>query len=168
MFFVFLSLIIFGIIVFFTSIIFYRGIDRKGDEQRPKDADHEPEDQKENFYIPVLRTEHRIPGLGSNEAVHYLGPCVFFSLKSRTDLEQLAFETQELDPEMKGEVALTSKNILVFKEEDYKRIYISSIEDYRFIDPYLVIKRKNVKTKKDVLKLEEERVKFKYILHALK
>ncbi|MBN2323203.1 MAG: hypothetical protein JXQ30_05675 [Spirochaetes bacterium] len=168
MFFVFLSLIIFGIIVFFTSIIFYRGVGRKRDDQRPKDSVREPETEREDFYIPVLRSEHRIPGVGSNEAVHYLGPCVFFSLKSGTDLEQLSFEAQELESEMEGKVALTSKNILVFNEENQKRIYISSIEDYRFMDPYLVIKRKNVKTKKDVLKLEEERVKFKYILHALK
>jgi len=168
MFFVFLSIIIFGIVVFFTSVIFYRGIGRNGDEQGAKDVVHEPDAKTEDFYIPVLRTERRIPGLGSNEAVHYLGSCAFFSLKSGTDLEQLAFKTEELDPEIEGEVVLTSKNILVFDEEKHKRIYISSIEDYRFVDPYLVIKRKNVKTKKDVLKLEEERVKFKYILHALK
>lgn len=168
MFFVFLSLIIFGIIVFFTSIIFYRGIGRNGVEHEPIGPAREEDKKTEDFFIPVLRTERRIPGLGSNEAVHYLGRCAFFSLKSGTDLEQLAFETEELDTEIEGEVALTSKNILVFDEENHKRIYISSIEDYRFIDPYLVIKRKNVKTKKDVLKIEGERVKFKYILHALK
>ena len=172
MFFIFLSIIIFGIIVFFATVIFYRssdlsskrGIDRARDSGEGGDTTGE---ERQDYYVPVLKPDRPVPGLGKNEAVHYIGSCTFFSLETLVDPGQLTFDKAELNMELKGEIVLTSKNILVFDGERLKRIYISSIENYRFFDPYLVIKRKKVKKKKDVIKLEGERARFKYILHAL-
>lgn len=167
MFFIFLSIIIFGIIIFFAAIIFYRSSDRSKKEIGERKDTEEDRAESDDFYVPVLKPDRAVPGLGKNESIHYLGSCAFFSLETLVDPDQLALDEDELKPAMEGEIALTSKNILIFNEQIKKRIYISSIEQYRFFDPYLVIKRRNVKRKKDVIRLESERSSFKYILHAL-
>ena len=171
MFFIFLSIIIFGIIVFFATIIFYRSSDlskkKKIEELKDRQEGGDEEEEREDYYVPVLKPEREVTGLGKNEAVHYIGLCTFFSLETPLAIEQITLDSEELNPEMEGEIALTSKNILIYDGERLKRIYISSIEKYRFFEAYLIIKRKNVKKKKDVIKLQGERASFKYILHAL-
>jgi hypothetical protein len=165
--FIFLSIIIFGIIIFFAAIIFYRSSDLSKKEIGERKDTGEDRVESDDFYVPVLKPDRAVTGLGKNESIHYLGSCAFFSLATLVDPDQLTLDEDELKPEMEGEIALTSKNILIFDEQSIKRIYISSIEQYRFFDPYLVIKRRNVKKKKDVIRLENERSSFKYILHAL-
>jgi hypothetical protein len=172
MIFIFLSIVIFGIIIFFATIIFYRtsNLSNKGTIVEKRDADEggdTAEGETEDYYVPVIKPDRSIPGLGKNEVVHYFGSCELFSLETLLNPDQLTLDKDELSPEIEGEIALTSKNILIFDAQHVKRIYISSIENYHFFDPYLIIKRRNVKRKKDVVKLEEERSSFKYILHAL-
>jgi hypothetical protein len=170
MFFFFLSIAIFGIIIFFTVIIFYKSSDRakkKRSDNDEGDSEENKESEDEDYYIPVLHIERIIPGMGRGEVIHYLGSCSLFSLETADNPEQIKVDENQLTTVIDGEVALTSKTITIFNDENKKKFYFTSIEHYHFENSYLILKRKNVKRKKDILKIVTEPVSFKYILHAL-
>ena len=170
MFFFFLSIAIFGIIIFITVIIFYRSSDlakKSSSDSDKSDREENKELEDEDYYIPVLHIDRLIPGMGKGEVIHYLGSCSLFSLETTDSPEQIEVDENQLTAVIDGEVALTSKTILVFNDENKKKFYFTSIEDYYFENSYLIIKRRNVKRKKDILKIVTEPVSFKYILHAL-
>ena len=170
MFFLFLSIAIFGIIIFFTVIIFYKSSDlaRKRDADREESGGGEDKElEEEDYYIPVLHIDRLIPGMGKGEVIHYLGSCSLFYVETTESPEQIELDDNQLTTVLEGEVALTSKTILIFNDENKKRFYFTSIEDYHFENSYLIIKRRNVKRKKDIIKIVTEPVRFKYILHAL-
>ena len=170
MFFFFLAIAIFGIIIFFTVIIFYKSSDlakKKSTDSDESGSEEDKELEDENYYIPVLHIDRVIPGMGKAEVIHYLGSCSLFSLETTDSLEQIEVDERQLTTVIDGEVVLTSKTILVFNDENKKKFYFTSIEDYHFENSYLIIKRRNVKRKKDIIKIGTEPVSFKYILHAL-
>jgi hypothetical protein len=115
----------------------------------------------------VLHLDRLIPGMGKGEVIHYLGPCSLFSLETTESPGQVELDENQLTDVLEGEVALTSKTILIFNNENKKKFYFTSIEEYDFSNSYLIIKRRNVKKKKDVVKIAAEPVQFKYILQAL-
>ena len=169
MFLLFLSIVILSVLIFFTLVIFYRRSSSGNDEIPVLIGDDNKKivEGKEEDYIPILHVEKIIPGSGRHEPIHYIGSCAFFSVETLSHPKELILDENELIPLFEGDVALTSKNILIYNEQNKKKIYISSIEHYHFTNSYLVIKRKNVKKKKDVIKIITEATKFKYILHAL-
>jgi hypothetical protein len=126
-------------------------------------------DQRENrgVFIPVLQVEGEIPGLKGRELIHFDGKGSLYSLESTADLNNLEFTKDDLELVVEGRLLLTSRYIIVYSGAVVKKFTIAAIEDFRFKDTFLVMKRKRVKTKKDVLKVSGNLGDFKYILHAL-
>jgi hypothetical protein len=126
-------------------------------------------DQKEKtgIFIPILQVEGEIPGLKGRELVHFDGKGSLYSLESTADLKNLDFTQDDLELVVEGRLLLTSRYIIVYSGAVVKKFTIAAIEDFRFKNAFLVLKRKRVKTKKDVLKVSGNLGDFKYILHAL-
>ncbi len=169
MFLLFLAIVILSVLIFFTLVIFYRKSSTVNDKIPVMigEENQKIDEGKEEDYIPILHVEKIVPGAGRHEPIHYIGSCAFFYIESLSDPKELILGENELIPLFEGDVALTSRNILIYNEQNKKKIYISSIENYHFTNSYLVIKRRNVKKKKDVIKIDTEATRFKYILHAL-
>jgi hypothetical protein len=117
--------------------------------------------------IPIVRTSAAIPGLGKFELVHFLGKAGFGTLEDERDLEEIHIKGDGPPLELQGEIALTSKHIIVFDAQTAKKIPFGVIEKYFFHDSLLIIKKKNVKKKKTLLKIFGNAVDFQYILGAL-
>ena len=118
-------------------------------------------------YIPILQIDEEIPGLKGRELIHFDGEGSLYSLESTADLKNLEFSKDDLELIVEGRLLLTSRYIIVFKAAVVKKFTIAAVEDFQFKNSFLVMKRKRVKTKKDVLKVSGKLEEFKYILHAL-
>jgi len=123
--------------------------------------------QTEEEYIPVIQKNKKIPGLAKHELIHFLNKGSLYYMESPQDPEEIDPEKQELVPELEGEIAVTSKNILAVGENGIKKIPLGAIEKYCFRNAFLVIKRKNVKNKKDIFRVADKLAEFKYILLTL-
>jgi len=123
--------------------------------------------EKKGVFIPVLQVEGEIPGLKGRELIHFDGKGSLYSLESTADLKNLEFTKDDLELVVEGRLLLTSRYIIVYSGAVVKKFTIAAIEDLRFKNSFLVVKRKRVKTKKDVLKVSGNLGDFKYILHAL-
>jgi hypothetical protein len=118
-------------------------------------------------YIPILRIREEIPGIKGRELVHYAGTGTLYSLESTDDLKNIEIKSEDLDQVLEGKLYLTSRYIIIHSEDTVKKFTIASIEGFRFSRTHLMVKRKRVKTKKDVFKIDRDLKNFKYILHAL-
>lgn len=123
--------------------------------------------EKKGVFIPILQVEGEIPGLKGRELIHFDGKGSLYSLESTADLKNLEFTQDDLELVVEGRLLLTSRYIIVYSGAVVKKFTIAAIEDFRFKNTLLVMKRKRVKTKKDVLKVSGNLGDFKYILHAL-
>jgi hypothetical protein len=123
--------------------------------------------EKTGVFIPVLQIQGEIPGLKGRELVHFDGKGSLYSLESTADLKNLEFTKDDLELVVEGRLLLTSRYIIVYSGAVVKKFTIAAIEDFRFKNTFLVMKRKRVKTKKVVLKVSGNLGDFKYILHAL-
>ena len=122
---------------------------------------------KEGTFIPILRIDEEIPGLKGRELIHFAGKGALYSLDSAAELENLKFTQDDLELAVDGRLLLTSRYIIVYSGAVVKKFTIAAIENVLFRNSFLVMKRKRVKTKKDVLKVSGDLGEFKYILHAL-
>ncbi len=122
---------------------------------------------EEGEYIPILRIKEEIPGLKGRELIHFAGKGTLYSLESGADLENIEIKNDELELVVEGKLFLTSRYIFIFNEDVVKKFTIAAIEKFRFIGSHLLMKRKRVKTKKDILKIAADLKSFKHILHAL-
>ncbi|MFW6180545.1 MAG: hypothetical protein ACOC8N_02265 [Spirochaetota bacterium] len=107
-----------------------------------------------------------MPELKGNERVHFIAPAALYSVESTAPLEEVDLDGQ-LNEELRGEVVLTSGRILLFREGEVKRFNYSLIEHFLFREGYFIMKRKNVKKKKDIMKVFKNPVEFEYILRTL-
>jgi hypothetical protein len=121
----------------------------------------------EREFIPILRVKGEIPGIKGRELVHFDGRGTLYSLESTDELDALEFTDRDLELVVDGRLLLTSRYIIIYSGESVKKFTIAAIEKFTFRNSSLVIKRKRVKTKKDVLKIADNLSDFKYILHAL-
>ncbi len=185
MFLFFFALALLGIILFFTIIFFYQRKDGileptantdisipEQTERRNEPAFNEPDFNEpafndENEYIPVMCTEKKIPGINKHELIHYIGSGILSTIDSLQDPSEIVLGNHELTTELEGNVALTLKILVIFNDKNVKKILIDSIGKYHFEGHYLVIKRKDVKKKKDVLELFDKFAEFKYIFNIL-
>ncbi len=174
MFLAFIALSIVGVVFFFTILLFCHrrppedGIpsgDPKSEEKRRREEGESGE--YPDGYVPILHAEADVPGLSRGELVHYRGEGKLYTVESSLSIVELSVSRDELTEVMTGALALTSKAIIIFEGESKKKFYISSIEDYRFHRSYLILKRKNVKRKKDIIEISPRPVEFRYILHTL-
>ena len=127
----------------------------------------EKRNREEVEYIPILRIEEAIPGLKGRELIHYAGTGTLYSLGSTAELEKLEIKSDELELVVEGKLFLTSRYIIIYSGDIVKKFTIAAIESFRFSGAHLIMKRKRVKTKKDILKIAADLKGFKYILHAL-
>jgi hypothetical protein len=117
--------------------------------------------------IPIVRPHTPIPGLGRREHVHFMGKAGFGVLDDERELGEVSIEGDGPRLELEGDIALTSKQIIVFNGETAKKVPFGFMEAYRFVDSFLLIKRRNVKKKKTLLKIFGNVSDFQYILGAL-
>lgn len=129
------------------------------------DAKERGEDKK--GFVPVILKHGEIPGVRERELVHFIDSGTLFFIESEQGPEEMDIDTDELTMVLEGNLVLTSKQIIVFNKEASKRILISSIAKHRFTGSFLIIKRKRVKKKTDVIKISRRPVEFSYILHTL-
>jgi len=194
MFLAFLSLAVIGIALFVAVVAFYSRKDtpeRTGQEYFESAVEDRISDQpptiqesvitdsaternaehghggKEGTFIPILRIDEKIPGLKGRELIHFVGKGALYSLESTAELENLKFAPEDLELAVDGRLILTSRYIIVYSGAVVKKFTIAAIENFLFRNSFLVMKRKRVKTKKDVLKVSGDLGEFKYILHAL-
>ena len=181
----FVTLIILGVVLFFTVALFYRHrgrVQEPANEERVRMDMYTPEPEPEpkpeieksiptpkngKSYIPVLNIKNKIPGVGKVELVHFIGTGTLYTIESPKIPSQIRLEDHKLVPVIKGDVVLSSKSLIIFNDKDMKKIVIEVIGKYQFRDSYLIIQRKNVKKKRDVLQIDYNLVEFKYILSAL-
>lgn len=175
MFLFFFALALLGIILFFTIIFFYQRKDgileptANTDISIPEQTErrNEPVFNDENEYIPVMCTEKKIPGINKHELIHYIGSGILSTIDSLQEPSEILLENHELTTELEGNVVLTLKTLVIFNDRNVKKILIDTIGKYHFEGHYLVIKRKDVKKKKDVLELFDKLAEFKYIFNIL-
>jgi hypothetical protein len=194
MFFAFLSLAVIGIALFIAAVAFYSKKDRavfsiqeslepiiedSAPEKpiaspEPVRVDQEIKEQtpavdtgKEGNFIPIIHMDEPVPGIQGRELVHFLGKGTLFSMESTSDPEEIAIDQNELQRVVEGKLLLTSRYIIITSGETVKKFTIAAIEKHHFSDPYLIMKRKRVKTKKDVLRVDTDSKEFKQILHTL-
>lgn len=117
-------------------------------------------------FVPVLHPPERVPDLKGNERVHFIAPAVLYSVDSTAPLEEIELGGQ-LKEELRGELVLTSGRFLVFRDGEVKRFNYALIEHFLFREGYFIMKRKNVKKKKDIMEIRENPVEFEYILRTL-
>jgi hypothetical protein len=133
-------------------------------ESRP-----EPHDQEEGQrnYIPILHFDEPIPGLKGRVFVHFDGSGSLFTLETPAQPSDIHLKQDELESVLKGRLLLTSRYIVIFNEETQKKFALTTIEQHHFQRSYMIIKRKKVKVKKDIIKIDGNLMEFQYILHAL-
>ncbi len=137
-----------------------------GDSVSTADAKEKGGDKGRGF-VPVIFKHGKIPGLREHELVHFVGSGALFFIETELNPGEINIDPDELTPVLAGDLVLTSKQIIVFHEETAKKISISSVARHRFIDSFLIIKRKRVKKKTDIIKITRRPVEFSYILHTL-
>lgn len=176
MFLALLSLAVVGTLLFFTVLAFYhkkkeflavergKGVAGKTAGQQAVVAESGTSIES---YIPVLHVDEPVPGLSVRDLVHYHGFGTLYALDSPADPAELTIIQEELAPVVEGKLLLTSKYILVCNGDIRKKIFLSSIEKHHFQKPFLVMKRKRVKKKRDILKISERPIEFQYIFHAI-
>jgi hypothetical protein len=142
-------------------------VERDDIKQQPasKLPEHNNRDNAE--YIPILRIKEEIPGVKGRELVHYAGTGTLYSLESTDDLKNIEIKTEDLEQVVEGKLYLTSRYIIIYSGDIVKKFTIASIENFRFSKTHLIVKRKRVKTKKDVFRINQDLKDFKYVLHAL-
>jgi hypothetical protein len=118
-------------------------------------------------YVPVVRVEREIPGLNKHELVHFVGTGALFSIETLSEPDEIELGKYALTPEIEGDIVLTTRALLIFNEKNRKKIIIDSIGKYHFQDDSVIIRRKDVKKKKEVLKLFNKISEFKYILSVI-
>jgi hypothetical protein len=123
--------------------------------------------REDGEYIPILRIKEEIPGLKGRELIHYAGTGTLYSLESTAELEKLEIKSDEMELVVEGKLFLTSRYIIIYSGDTVKKFTIATIENFRFSGTHLIMKRKRVKTKKDILKIAADLKDFKHILHAL-
>jgi|GEM_PF-1456474 len=141
--------------------------DRDEVKRQPTSVVPENKNRENAEYIPILRISEEIPGIKGRELVHYAGQGALYSLESTDDLDTIEIKSDELELVVEGKLFLTSRYIIIYSGETVKKFTIATIESFRFSRAHLIMKRKRVKTKKDVLKIGVDLKDFKYILHAL-
>ena len=141
--------------------------DRDIVKRQPTSDVPENKNRENAEYIPILRISEEIPGIKGRELVHYAGKGALYSLESTDDLEKIEIKSDDLELVVEGKLFLTSRYIIIYSGETVKKFTIAAIESFRFSRAHLIMKRKRVKTKKDVLKIGVDLKDFKYILHAL-
>ncbi len=123
--------------------------------------------EKGRGFLPVIFEHGKIPGVREHELVHFVGSGALFFIETELNPEQIDIDPDDLTPVLAGGLVLTSKQIIVFNEETAKKILISSIAKHQFTDSFLIIKRKRVKKKTDIIKISRRLVEFSYILQTL-
>lgn len=173
--FVFLLVAITGVILLISVIVFYNGTVQKQVESAKSVSATEvrkEENQKQKkgenaLYLPVQKIDRQLPGIKKGELIHFFGEAVLYSVESAADISELDINKSELQEELDGNLAITSQWLLVFHESSVKKMPLRMIEGYRFYESYVIIKRKNVKKKKDVLQIKEKQGELKYIFQVL-
>jgi hypothetical protein len=178
----FLTFIILGVILLFTIVLFSRHKGSKKSIYNLRQADWAygsdnsiPQQGykggstggERDSYLPVIHTKKKIPGLNRHDLVHYLGHGALFNVDTLSDPREIFPERLELKSGLEGALAVTTKYILIFNEKERKKILIDSIGKFAFSNSYLIIQRKKVKKKKDILRVFEKEEEFKYILDTL-
>ncbi len=118
-------------------------------------------------YVPVIFGHGKIPGVREHELVHFIGSGALFFIESELSPDEIEINPDELTEVVDGDLVLTSKQIVVYSKEASKRIQISAIAKHQFKDSFLIIKRKRVKKKTDIIKISRRPVELRYILHTL-
>jgi len=136
-------------------------------DSKPASDETEVKKREDAEYIPILRINEEIPGIKGRELVHYAGVGALYSLESTEDLKNIEIKSEDLELVVEGKLFLTSRYIIIYSGETVKKFTIAAIESFRFSKSHLIVKRKRVKTKKDILKIGHDLKDFKYILHAL-
>lgn len=171
MLFLFILIIIVGSILFFAAVAFYNTQDIRrckiDNRERYYKQGTDSRDKGEEGYIPVVNVERPVPGRAPHELIHYMGSGMLFAVETLSDPKEVVVDEKTLTSELEGDIALTSRNILIYNEKNTKKIPISNIEKIHFDDPYVIIKRKRVKKKKDILKILTDPSEFRYILNTL-
>jgi hypothetical protein len=139
-----------------------QGGDVRQDIQIPKD-----EPVSGDAYIPVVHVNRKIPGLSKQELIHFIGPGALYNIETLKEPGEIDLKQYSLTPEIKGEIVLTTKTLLIFNAKNTKKIMIDAIGKYHFQDDCVIIRRKDVKKKKDVLKIFNKMSEFKYILSVI-
>lgn len=135
----------------------------------PHEAPGGASDQKEegDAYIPVLHFPGVIPGLKKRELVHFSGSGVLYAIDTLSNPGDIDLEQEDMHTTVEGKLVLTSKHIVIYNDEMTKKIPVSSVEKYDFQKSYLIVKRKNVKKKKDIIRIAGKPVEFRYIFLTL-
>ena len=171
----FVFLLILGFILFIIAVFFYR---RKGGVREYREDSYvslpvKPQEKKEsdrvrvNSYIPVLHRQKKIPGIKEFELIHYIGSGALFTIETKQEPSEIILKEGNLVPEIEGRVILTSHKLMIYNAKTVKKIVYGAIGKYAFHDPFLIIMRKDVKKKKDVLRVLEKPSEFKYIFTTL-
>lgn len=118
-------------------------------------------------YIPVLPREGPIPGVRAAELLHYRGRGAYYSIDDGRDPGEMEIDISALSPAVEGDIALTTKHVVVFSENIAKTIATYMIEKYHFHGDVLVLKRKTAKLKKDVVRIDGDSERFRTTLQTL-
>jgi len=164
---IFLSIILFSVLMLVILVLIHQGKVVPGFSSKPVDTNEKVHTEEDGEYVPVIRPDRKIPGLSKHELIHFFDSGSLYYTESTQELEEIDLEKQELVPELEGEIAITSKNILAVGGNKTKKFPLGAIEKYCFRNAYLVVKRKNVKKKKDIFRVADKKAEFKYILRAL-
>ncbi len=119
-------------------------------------------------YLPVLDVEVPIKEL-KKEIVHYKGKGKFFQIEDQERIDNIEIDIlnkTEKSSVIDGVIYLTSRWIAIVNNSK-KKIALKTIDNYRFEDGFLIIKRKGVKKRKDIFEILEDKAKFYYILKVL-
>jgi len=173
---IFVFILILGCVLFLIAIFFYRqkrtgSAEHIYEESAPvhfsREEQMEPVRSRADAYIPVLQGHKSVPGVKEFELIHFIGRGALFTLESLKDPEQVMIKEGDMVPEIEGSIVLTSHKLLIYNAKSARKIVYGAIGRYHFRDPFLVIMRKDVKKKKDVVRIFERIPEFKYIFSVL-
>jgi hypothetical protein len=183
-------IIILGFVLFIVAILFYKKrtgkrryiheetvpVQMYREERFRRDSEPEVLPREEwsvpirtdaDNYIPVLNRKKGIPEVKEFELIHFIGRGVLFSLESLQNPAKIIVSERDLVPEIQGNVVLTSHKLLIYNGKSTRKIVYGAIVSYQFRDPFLVIMRKDVKKKKEVVRVLEKWPQFSYIFSVL-
>jgi len=138
-----------------------------GDKSSAVDLEKNHGQNKGRGYVPIIFEHGKIPGIREHELVHFIGSGALFFIETELGPDEIETIPDEMAEVVAGNLILTSKQIVVYSKDAAKRIQISSIAKHKFKNSFLIIKRKRVKKKTDIIKIFQRPVEFSYILHAL-
>jgi len=173
MFLISISIFILGVIILASALAFCNrknlsnNSNQNAKEDKSKSLDNKKKIRKNVNYIPVIH-DKAIPGLGKSEIVHFVGKGELYKVDNVFGDKTKEIDFSSLNPEISGNLVLTTKNILVFSDSDVKKIPIYFIDSFYFNDINLILKRKSSKKKRDILKVLTGVEEFKYIFNALR